>query len=337
MNNGDIVQTGNEAHRACFIETENLDPIYASISDTIGLSIDYMVIDIARKGNGDYVRAITPPSIIDMLDDGTLQPEKLIEVMLTVGHLSGYGKYEMVEYRFQRDQDDYITFRLTKPYSVLLACGSVLGSFEVVLGQPSAYEYKETAPGVYEITVRIGERNEELDKRLQIGEYRHRDGDIELEICPVCAAPLALREFKWDVGQGIIANSRTGRRMALVGPYVLDPMFGELEKELGKDIMTMTVEAQRRFTRSGLYSIEEISDQGDFRTQLALRGLGNLREIKINNKGLQMRIDNAADYLITTGIAQGLFETGFGVDSSVDWEVSDEGVLQVEVIPIEMI
>jgi hypothetical protein len=39
MNNGDIVQTGNETHRACFIETESLDPIYSNLSALLGLPI----------------------------------------------------------------------------------------------------------------------------------------------------------------------------------------------------------------------------------------------------------------------------------------------------------
>jgi len=49
LNNGDIVQTGNETHRACFIETEGLDPIYTSLSTLLGLPIDRFVIDLAAK------------------------------------------------------------------------------------------------------------------------------------------------------------------------------------------------------------------------------------------------------------------------------------------------
>ena len=82
-----------------------------------------------------------------------------------------------------------------------------------------------------------------------------------------------------------------------------------------------------------MYSIDEISDHGDLRTQLALRGFGNLQEIKMSNRGLQMRIANAANYLLTAGMAQGLFEDGFGVDSNIDWELSGEGVLEVNITP----
>jgi hypothetical protein len=93
------------------------------------------------------------------------------------------------------------------------------------------------------------------------------------------------------------------------------------------------VEAQRRFTRTGFYSIEQVSSEGDFRTQLALRGLGNLREIKMGPPGLFMRIDNVVGHLMTVGMVQGLFEMAFDVESSVDWALSEEGNLEVQVSP----
>jgi hypothetical protein len=333
LTNGDIVQTGNETHRACFIETESLEPIYTSLSALLGLPIGRFVIDLSGKGNGDYVRAITPPNIMEMLKDGTLPANNLMGAMHVVAGLSGYGKYELVGFRNEGDPDDYITIRVTNPYSLLLVCGSVKGTIEVITDRPGTCEWEETSPDTYDITIRMGEHEEALDERFQIDEYQHQDGSIELERCPICSAPLALREYKWDVDAGIVRNSRTGRRMALVGPYVLDPLFRELEKELGENITAMTVEAQRRYIRNGMYSVEEISDQGDFQTQLALRGFGNLQEIEMSNRGLQMRIANAANYLLTAGMAQGLFEAGFGVDSIIDWELSDEGVLEVDITP----
>ncbi len=121
--------------------------------------------------------------------------------------------------------------------------------------------------------------------------------------------------------------------MVVLGPGIQDRLFKELEKELGDTIPKVVVEAQRRFTKTGFYSIEQVSDEGNFRTQLALRGLGNLRDIKIGPPGLVMRIDNAAGHLMTVGMVQGLFEMAFDVESNVEWALSDKGNLQVEVKP----
>jgi hypothetical protein len=48
---------------------------------------------------------------------------------------------------------------------------------------------------------------------------------------------------------------------------------------------------------------------------------------------MRMRVDNATCYLMTAGLAQGLFEMAFDVESYVEWELSQEGDLEVEVTP----
>lgn len=85
--------------------------------------------------------------------------------------------------------------------------------------------------------------------------------------------------------------------------------------------------------KRGFYTIEDARDEGDFRAQFALRGLGNLREWKMGMQGMSMSIDNAACYLMTVGMVQGLFELALDTESFVDWELSEEGNLEIEVTP----
>ena len=122
--------------------------------------------------------------------------------------------------------------------------------------------------------------------------------------------------------------------MSIQSDALLDPVFNEREAELGDTVPRAVVEAQRRFTRSGFYTMDDITDEGDFRTQLALRGLGNLKELDMKKKGMSVRLENVVLPLIVIGLSQGFFEMGFGVDTTVDWELSEDGDLQVEVKPI---
>jgi hypothetical protein len=132
----------------------------------------------------------------------------------------------------------------------------------------------------------------------------------------------------------VIANINNRRRIAIQGDAMLDPIFAELESELGDTIPRVVVESQRRFTRSGFYTLEDITNEGDFRTQLALRGLGYLKELEMRRKGMRMRIENVALPLIVLGLAQGFFEIGFGLEETVvDWEISKDGTLEAEVKP----
>jgi len=105
-------------------------------------------------------------------------------------------------------------------------------------------------------------------------------------------------------------------------------------KKLGVILPVVVIETQRRFTRSGFYNIEEITDGERWRNQLILRGMGNLKEYEISPKGLRFRLDNACMHLLVLGMVQGLYERAFEKESSVQWELSEEGVLQAEISPL---
>ena len=69
---------------------------------------------------------------------------------------------------------------------------------------------------------------------------------------------------------------------------------------------------------------------------IAAMGAGEFRpndEITIGTSGLRMRIDNVSGHLLTIGMVQGLFETALDTESFVDWDLSEEGDLTVEVTP----
>jgi len=333
LNNGVMVQSGNMSRRVGFIESENLDPLYMGIGEIMGQPIDQLVIDVARRGTLDYFGNIIPEEVKGVARTANIGMGFLAEFMITMGQLNGFGKYEVMEVSYHGDENDHTTVRISEPFSLLLCAGTLAGGCEVLAGRPHGVSYHEISSGVYEITARVTEDIGETGKGLSIKEYHHRDGDIELKKCGTCGGPASLSGFKWVLDRGMIINTWTGRRMAMMGPEVQDPLFEELERELGETVPQAVIEAQRRFIMTGFYSIDEVSDEGDFRTQLALRGMGNLRELSIGEKGMLMRIDNAANYLMTVGLAQGLFEMAFGIDSTVEWAVSQNGDLEVEVIP----
>jgi len=58
----------------------------------------------------------------------------------------------------------------------------------------------------------------------------------------------------------VVKNTHTGKRMAIVGSET-DAIFTELERQFGKIIPRAVVEAQRRFVKTGFYSIEEVSNE----------------------------------------------------------------------------
>ncbi|MDD3717376.1 MAG: hypothetical protein PHP28_01780 [Actinomycetota bacterium] len=333
LNNGDVVQGVNPEARLGFVECEILDPLFANIGEIIGVSIEGMVVNITSRGTEKYMSNLIPASIKDMVQAKQMDPRIFLDNIMTYCHVIGFGRYEFVGTRYERDEDDYSITRVEAPFSVPEAAGGIAGVASALVGGEHAVSYREVSPGLFEYTTRWTEYPEVLVEKLQTLPYRHREGDMEMERCATCGLPKALRDYDWHLDRGLIVNGRTGRRMAVLGPELLDTLFEALEAELDETIPKAVVEAQRRLARAGFFSVDEVKEEEYFRGQLALRGMGNLREMDMSPRGMHLRIDNSAGSLLTVGKVQGLFEATCGVDSSVDWELSGEGNLEVEVKP----
>jgi ribosomal protein L37E len=331
LNSGVIVQKSNPSRRISFMESDNLDPLYEGIGRIVGYPIDDLIISIVRQGTADYFKNIITPELKEMLLSKVLGLNFIADLFITSGQLNGNGGYELVDIRFEGDDGDYTIVRISEPFSVLLAAGINAGASEIITGKAHDVTYEQISPGLYEVKVFVSKRTQEPEAIIAPKEYRHRNGNIDLARCAACGGPAALRDFKWHVNRGVIVNNLTGRRMVLIGLEVQDYLFEELQREVGEIIPRAVVEAQRNFAKTGFHSIHDIDDEEAFRTQLALRGMGELKELKMDAGGLRMRIDNAANYLMTVGQVQGLFEMAFDTDSSVEWEMSEEGDLKVEV------
>lgn len=335
LNNGDIVQSRNQSSRMAFIETENLDPLFKGIEQIIGVPIEHMVITAGRRAYRGYLGSFVPKKARERIRKKELDYETFDAAFRDIGRLNGVGSYDLVERRYEQDEHDFDTVTISEPYSVPLTVSAHVGAIELLTGLDQGYTYEEKSPAFYSLTTFPSPHPKEMKKRLWFHPYKHMDGDIELEKCATCGGPAALSGYQWYPKRGIIANKTTKRRMAIQGDVLLDPVLSELEAELGDAVPRAVVEAQRRFTKSGFYTIEDITDEGDFRTQLALRGLGNLKELSMERKGMHLRMKNAALPLVIVGLAQGFFEMGFDIDSTdVNWELSEEGNLEAEVKPL---
>ena len=334
LNNGDIVQTVNPEVRMGFIECENLDPLFANVGDIIGMYIDDMVVNITARGTEKFMGELIPEAVKEMVEAKQMDLTAVIDPIMTFCHVIGFGRYEFLDSRYERDDDDYAIVRIESPFSVPEAAGAICGVTSALVGGEHAVSYEEVSPGSY----RIHRRGRPSIRKRWWRDCRPYRTTTAMETSSWRSAPPVAcpRRSPASGGIWIGASSSTGirkRRMAMLGPELLDVVFTALEAELGEDIPKVVVEAQRRFAKTGFYSIDALSDEGDFRTQLALRGLGNLREMKMDSRGMHMRVDNAAGYLLTVGMVQGLFEMIFDVSSNVDWGVFGDGDLEVDVRP----
>jgi hypothetical protein len=328
---GIIVQSNDRSHRMVIMESDNLDPLFEGIEEIIGVPIERIVIETKRRATQEYISRLIPPEVKDLILKKELSVEPMIEALNVTSRVMGYGKTSLVAYRFEQDDDDFVTERIEEPYSVPLWCGDFAGSTEAVTDMDNTVTYESVSENTIEVTTRPSEHPPELKERLQLTEHAFSEGGIELERCSTCGGPAALSSFEWHPERGVIMSRDTGRRVVMLGPHYQQAIFDELERELGETIPRVIIEAQRRFVKTGFYRIKELQDQESFRRMLALRGLGDLQEITLSKGGLKVVIRNAALHLMMAGLLQGYFETATKSESEVDWEIRSDGTLELDI------
>jgi hypothetical protein len=333
LDNGDIVQKRSESSRMIFIETENLDPVFHSLEEIIGASVERVVIAAGRRTNRAFLRTFVDRETRERIQRKEMEYTPVMESMFALARLLGVGNYQLLDLRYEKDDNDYNNVRISEPFSIPMNIAAHVGDVELLTGVDQGYAYEQVSPGECDIHVFPSPHSEGLEKRMWITPYSHEDGGLELEKCATCGGPTLLSGHQWFPKRGVIINKTTRRRMVIQGNALLDPVFEELETELGDTIPRAVVEAQRRFTRSGFYTAADLLDVKGFRNRLALMGVGNIKELEMKKKGMRMLVENIALPLIVIGQAQGFFELGFDTDSTVDWELTEERTMEMEVKP----
>ena len=265
LNNGDVVQKANHEARMGIIECEALDPLFTNVGEIIGMSIFPLIINITSRGSRFYLDNLIPKEFKEMVQSKTMDLRPLAEPIFTMCHIMGFGQYDFLDYRYEKDPGDFARCNIYRPFSVPEVFGCYSGGVSAMVGGEHSVSYEEISPGLYEVVAKWTEFPDILKEKMRIYHYRHKDGDVELERCGTCGCPKAFAGYYWDLAKGVIVNGKTGRRMALLGFELTDRVFTALEDELGDTIPRVVVEAQRRFVKTGFYSIEEIQNEQEFR------------------------------------------------------------------------
>ncbi len=331
LSSGAIVQSGDQEHRMVIIDCDNLDPFFKKIEELIGKPIEQDVIETKMKATRDYLKRLVPEEMKETVRSGQMDLVPLIKLLDTNSHVMGYGDSRFVDLRFENSDEDFLIEQIRGPYSILLFSGDLAGSCELLTARGQAVSYRRLSPGLFEVKTCPSNEPRKMRAGLENERYIPVEGDVTLERCPECGGPAALATHHWDIEKGQIVVAETGRRVAMLGPAYIDTVFRELEAEFGKDIPRTIVEAQRRFTRKGIYTAREMGDGDSFRKFLALRGLGELQEIKLRRNGLEMRLKNPALSLILAGILQGYYEDVTGSESDIDWQFDEDGTFEMKV------
>jgi hypothetical protein len=329
LNNGDIVYANLNTHRITLMEFEFFDLMIKGIEESIGYSIEHIVLATVQTTMRLYIESLLPREIGEMVKGGTLNLKTVDDGLCEVGRTAGIGVYEYLDMRFEQDENDFYLVKLANPISRFIGMATHGAAMEAVLGYDHKVTCEGKGPGVLELRAFPSPQPEYLRSRLAPRIYTHEDGGFELERCSLCGAPRKLMDFQWITEKGMIVNRATGRHMAASGPNEIEPVFEEMEKELGEDLPRLVVRVLRQYARGGFLPDEVLRSEEAMRLELAVRGLGNLEYLKPEARGLQLRLRNACYPLIMAGTIQGMYERLQGSESHMEWELSADGTLEI--------
>lgn len=333
LSNGTIVQRKNPHHRMIFIECENINATYRNLEEIIGHSIEHLLIEAKYNATYDFIDNLLPAGVKTLVK---LVGARMIAHAVTgLGSTMGYGKLKLSNVRRIHGRDDYVTFRVEGPYSLPLICGDVAGSLKAIDRREVGVSYTQLSPEVFDVTGSISNHPLGTKEKLEGTRYTYKPGDLEIERCPGCGGPQFLSTYEWDLGSGRVVSRNSGHRKAMIGPAALEAVIDLLESELGDTVSETIIEAQRRFVVTDFYSLEEARSEEGLRAHLAIRGLGNLREMTWREGRLTLRLENACLHLLLVGVMKGLYELATGEDAEVAWELDGKGSFLIEAWPAD--
>ncbi len=331
LSNGTIVQRKNPHHRMVFIECENINATYRNIEDIIGHPVEDLLIEAKYNATFDFIDHLLPAGVKTVVKQAGAR--LIARSMTNLGCAMGYGRIKLYDVRRIHGRDDYVTFRVEDPYSLPLLCGDVAGSLKAIDRREVEVSYTRLSPGIFEITARISDRPLGTRERLEGRRYTYKAGDLEMERCPSCGGPLFLSGYEWDLKRGLVVSRNSGHRKAMIGPAGPEAVIELLQSELGDSVAEKVIEAQCRFVKTGFYSLEQATSEEGLRAHLALRGLGNLREMRWEGDRLSLRLENSCMHLFLVGLVKGIYELATGKDAEMAWEMDGKLGFKIDARP----
>ncbi|MEW6553949.1 MAG: hypothetical protein AB1384_06655 [Actinomycetota bacterium] len=327
QNNGAILTFDKDKdtarERSAFYEVDGLNGLFQNIEAMIGKSIFRIVIEARRKDIlgllEEYlsgIRGVMARSIGRRI---------VYNSVATMGATFGLGHFEVRDIR----AGDHVTIYCRNVYSEPLLAGDLAAAFNALERLPAAVDFEETANGLL-CTISRGAEDETISSRLQPEYIAPKPGSVRFDRCSKCDTPLYLKEVIYDHEEGIITDRKTGRRMTFLSTSNLEAIFKELEVELGEDIIPVILEAQKDYTKSALRS-EEIESETDIRSFLAIRGLGELTDCRLDDDHLEAVVENAYPYLLVAGLLHGMFEIRAGRAAKASYTKGDDESLRISI------
>jgi hypothetical protein len=351
--NGVISLANSPRDRMALFESNTIDSMFKGMEEIVGEPIEPMVIESRRRETRKFMERSFPFEVrnVNLLGERDMQAgssvygrafmetvtkmrREMNERVLTVGTVFGYGKESLSEKWDTGEDYPWRTQIIRNPYSIPLWVADTLGTVEAFEGIDMWVAYKKVGADYLRVTASPGKHPLELAQRLKRRHYNFKPGSIEYERCDECGVPLHISRYHWDLEEGTITATDTGRRVAILGPLALEAIMDDLEAAHGKVVIEAAIEAQRRYVHTRVTAEEFRNLVYSMQGLTALRGLGNVTRFDAEKERVSITIENSCMHLVVVGMAQALYELALNRDDSTrEWELSEDGDLKLTISP----
>lgn len=325
QDNGTILvfRPGTPPLRDIFYEVSGFNYLIEHIEAIIGRSIARIVFEGRRLEVLPY---------LETYFSGTrgfavrLAGRRLVyDTVANLGAVFGFGHFEVKD--IQRGKSFSVYGE--NVYNNNSLAGDLAATFNALERKPASMVIEEYGKGIL-CTVSVGEEPEESITSRMVEEFAPaKPGSVGFQMCSVCGVPMYLRDVNFDRENGCITDTTTGRRMIFLTMSNIEAILRELQAELGEEITSEILEAQKDYTKKTVNKEEIVEGHPSVRQFFAIRGMGNLVKYELKDNRLSAELENARPYLLAVGLLQGMFEILTDKDSGLDYSLEDDGTLKV--------
>jgi hypothetical protein len=331
--NGVISLTRDPTHRMVMIDNEALNNILSSISGTIGMELDDIVVEAKRRSGKHFMDAVL--SGVKGVIARNLISTKVYQQLSDQIRILGLGSAEVVGYK----RHWYLEGVATDTYGPAMLAGDICGAFESVERCVAEVRFDRDDGSVHFVVNRAERERPEYSDRFRYQVSPCRKGNNIFELCPVCRAPDELgKKYSFDMDRGVIHEEKTGHRVVLTGVMTLNNLFGELAAELGGEIPEMIMSIEKERVRDVILSKEasrDTTEKGYMRylKTLELKGMGNGVFASVSPSEVKVRVHNPYYEPLIAGFLAGFFEATTRRAAAVEWTEAVDGYTDVSIRP----
>lgn len=322
---GSLRASDDTALRLVFVDTEELNSLFASLSEQLGTPLEQYVQDGARDFSRRYVTLLL--RLLNRQDLDHYPGEESIYALLC-DHMRiwGLASPTISEYR---DHEGF-TLELLNPFNPVLTCGYFSGAAEVLEGSPASCSWEDDAEGGHmDVTLlESADAPPEISTDTVLSEPGK--GNIEFPRCPECGVPQQVSRISWDTDSGIITDLANGRRVAMIGADILEVAFKLMSEDLGGHVLQRVVETEREHAREVLFPVlHPSSDPLEMRSRFASLGHGDITA-EVKDKTV-FKIRHPFNPHFMAGRVLGFYEGWRKERVAAAWKVSEWGTVYLTI------